>query len=110
MKAFAWLATLVCCGAAVAGPPNAFYQPHRPCALNAFNPPFHPCDYRCAQPAPDMCGPGFYSTNCCGVPYGPNYCVTPPFPPFNGARPCVNHAKFPTHPFARSPRDYFMLD
>jgi hypothetical protein len=88
-------------------------------------------------PAPDACGPGFYDLNWCGCPYGPNYCLRPPWEPFNGLRPCLPGqggapgagglppvgsfpmlpgrqggpppiASFPTHPFARSPRDFFM--
>jgi len=78
-------------------------------------------------PAPDACGPGFIDLNCCGCPYGPNYCVRPPWEPFNGLRPSLQGpagagqlaglpmqgrapaiASFPTHPFARSPRDFFM--
>jgi|694.fasta_scaffold58084_2 hypothetical protein len=90
--------------------------------------------------APDMMGPGFYYTNCYGVTYGPNYCVTPPFAPCNGPLPAFcpipgygpgpgpgpgsgsgsgsgnQKAKtypgmsFPTHPYVRSSRDYFMVD
>jgi hypothetical protein len=78
--------------------------------------------------APDMCGPGFYSANCCGQVYGPGYCVYPPFAPFQGmvgppkagsagAMGCPGDGgpgfispAFPTHLFARSPRDYFMID
>ena len=62
--------------------------------------------------APDMCGPGWWGVNQCGAPYGPNYCVYPPFPPYNGERPSLggNSPAFMTHPFARGPRDYFMLD
>jgi len=78
--------------------------------------------------APDMMGPGFYYTNCYGVTYGPNYCVTPPFAPCNGPLPSFcpvpgygsgpgnQKAKtfpgmsFPTHPYVRSSRDYFMID
>src|SRR5438270_13463475 len=66
--------------------------------------------------APDACGPGFYCTNYCGAVYGPNYCVRPPCPPFNGFRPCLNDQNqggspgYPVHPFARSPRDFFMTD
>jgi hypothetical protein len=73
---------------------------------------YPPCNYGCPYPrtAPDMCGPGFYSVNQCGAPYGPNYCVYPPFPPVGGMPPTDLAARFPTHPFARSPRDYFMLD
>ena len=72
--------------------------------------------------APDMMGPGFYYTNCYGVTYGPNYCVTPPFAPCNGPLPAFGSSamnqkpkaypgmSFPTHPYVRSSRDYFMID
>lgn len=51
--------------------------------------------------------------------YGPNYNLRPPFPPFNGMLPPPPWAQppaaagalvpeFPSHPYARSPRDYFM--
>jgi hypothetical protein len=111
-----------------------------------------PCYFPCVRQAPDMCGPGFYAPNGCGCLRGPNYCVRPPFEPFNGmfplpqrpptcppgaagaptpsgvvcppyyapyAPPCYippgcpppnATAIFPTHPFARSPRDFFMVD
>jgi hypothetical protein len=72
---------------------------------------------------PDACGPGSYCRGPCGAVYGPNYCVRPPFEPFNGFVPPVCHGcnngayggppaspVFPTHPYARSPRDYFMID
>lgn len=40
-------------------------------------------------PAPDACGPGSYGQAWCPCPYvyGPNYCVYPPFSPFNGILP-----------------------
>jgi hypothetical protein len=61
--------------------------------------------------APDACGPGWWGVNCCGAPFGPNHCVYPPFPPYNGERPSMGGAPaFLPHPFARGPRDYFMLD
>jgi hypothetical protein len=55
--------------------------------------------------------------------YGPNYYLRPPFPPYNGERPCLpgkgrpaafgpgeaGPLAFPTHPYARSPRDFFMM-
>jgi hypothetical protein len=74
-------------------------------------------------PAPDACGPGFYCAGPCGCAYGPSYCLRPPFPPVSGVQPppywggqcaqgqggCVPPtAAFPTHPYARGPRDYFM--
>jgi hypothetical protein len=73
--------------------------------------------------APDMCGPGMYGPNWAGLLYGPNYCVYPPFPPYQGellgpcgggpggpGGPCGpgGPVTFPSHPFARGPRDYFM--
>ena len=65
--------------------------------------------------APDMCGPGYYCSNPYGMVYGPNYCVRPPWEPFNGFRPNLQKdncppALFPMHLFVRSPRDYFMVD
>lgn len=106
----AFLCSAVLLGRAQAGN-NAFYAPCPPCPLNAFNPPYCPADYRCAPPAPDACGPGYFCTNGCGMNYGPNYCLTPGFPPFNGARPPMKKPPgMPMHPFARSPRDYFMMD
>lgn len=87
--------------------------------------------------APDACGPGNFGPNWNGLYYGPNYCVYPPFPPYNGMLPGPSGAAgaagaaggafgapgvgygtlpgvngpvtFPTHPFARGPRDYFMV-
>src|SRR4051794_22710621 len=34
--------------------------------------------------APSACGPGYYYYNDCGLLYGPNYCLRPPFEPFQG--------------------------
>lgn len=80
--------------------------------------PFYP--YR--PQAPDACGQGYYAPNEYGQVYGPNYCLQPPFAPFNGCRPALpsnggqgsgaNPAlpQYYTHPFARSPRDYFMYE
>jgi hypothetical protein len=66
-------------------------------------------------PAPDACGPGCYYTNPYGMTYGPNYNVRPPFPPVNGMPPQAGFGQqgggvgmFPSHPFARGPRDFFM--
>ena len=104
--------------------------------------PASPAGAQCYYPpipqAPDMCNPGYYCTNNCGIQYGPNHCVYPCFPPFQGMVPgppppkggpggagagpgpggvgagpggaCPGYfsPSFPTHPFARSPRDYFM--
>jgi hypothetical protein len=75
--------------------------------------------------APDACSRGYYAPNCCGQWYGPNYCLRPCYPPFNGLLPTPSRPDgnggangnggfgipaFPTHPFMRSPRDYFMQD
>ena len=77
-----------------------------------------PYYYPYIRQAPDACGPGYYCTNYCGCPYGPNYCVRPPWEPFNGFRPSLQQnpseqggagAGFSVHPFARSPRDFFMM-
>lgn len=69
--------------------------------------------------APDACGPGFYLLCPNGQTVGPNYCLRPCFEPFQGIRPpvaCVNGqftaqgtAQYPYHPWARSPRDFFMF-
>jgi hypothetical protein len=94
-----WLAALTVL-AATADPTQAYY----------------PYYYPCGPQAPDACGPGYYITNSFGAQYGPNYWVYPPYPPFNGARPSFQKQQqnaqpsFPTHPFARGPRDYFMLE
>ncbi len=75
------------------------------------------------QPAPcgpNACGPGYYWTNPCGATYQ-CWCLRPPVPPFQGARPPVSAgggaggggpagvAGFPSHLYARSPRDFFMI-
>jgi hypothetical protein len=94
------------------------------------NPPYGPYPPYPMR-APDACGPGFYAPNNYGMWYGPNYWLQPGFgpysgparspsgfPPFGGAGGpgaggpggLVTTPAFPTHPFARSPRDYFMMD
>jgi hypothetical protein len=56
-----------------------------------------------------MCGPPQYYPGPGGGVYG--WYVYPGFPPWNGAvPPYKNGANFPTHRFARSPRDFFMID
>jgi len=144
MKATAsWLGALLIAGApvsqALAAPPGPGPGPCCPWPLTPD--PRYPNIPR----APDMCGPGWYYANCCGVVYGPNYCIYPPFQPFQGLLlgpkpPCPpgqrpngvtppgvapgqaaaygqppGHPEyaapvFPTHPFARSPRDFFMVE
>jgi hypothetical protein len=66
--------------------------------------------------APDACGHGFYVVGPGGMAYGPNYYLWPASEPFNGFRPTApgglggNGPRYPTHPYARGPRDFFMLD
>lgn len=45
------------------------------------------CCYYYPPRAPDMTGPGFYLSTNCGVTFGPNYVVRPPFQPFQGMLP-----------------------
>jgi hypothetical protein len=132
-----WLGALLLASAAV----PALHAQYNPACHIACHPPY--C-------APDACGDGFYWRHPCGGYFGPNYCVRPPWEPFNGFAPCPGcnpaapvcpqaaHAKpglppppclikptpvaypggggplgspvFPTHPYARGPRDYFMIE
>ncbi|MFN4258739.1 MAG: hypothetical protein ACK4RK_05545 [Gemmataceae bacterium] len=100
------LAALLLSFSASQGHPGACCPPH---ALG----PGWPCPYQ----VPNTFGPGTFCSSPQGMRYGPNYNLVPPFPPFNGLLPvpapprqgCVPKV-FPTHPYARSPRDFFMLD
>ena len=83
--------------------------------------------YYGAPQAPDACAGGFYTANLYGQWYGPSYNLYPGFAPYNGERPPVGSGGgaggfgggpgggpggpmgFPTHPYARSPRDFFMV-
>jgi hypothetical protein len=82
-----------------------------------------PC-YAPIPQAPSACYPSGYAQNRCGLVY-PMYCPYPPFGPFQGMvpgppPPCagggggpggggpLGSPVFPSHPFARGPRDYFM--
>ena len=65
--------------------------------------------------APDACGPGYYFYDGYGTQYGPTYNVVPPWAPYGGIKPNfgqngpgAGQPQFVTHPYARSPRDYFM--
>src|SRR5438132_2816667 len=71
--------------------------------------------------APDTFGPGFYAAGPYGMVYGPNYYLRPPWSPYPFPQPSQcgpggpggmpgmgGPVAFPTHPFARSPRDFFM--
>jgi hypothetical protein len=102
-----------------------------PAGVSRANPPLPPPAPYCPPQAPDACGPGYYAPNQWGAWYGPNYRLMSGSYPFNGARPPVGSGnrgagpgggpcagcnpgfqvpQFPTHPYARSPRDYFMMD
>lgn len=78
---------------------------------------YHPYPCPPAPTAPDACGPGYYNRGPYGMAYGPNHNVYPPFPPFNGLLPTPPWAvpppptvvpEFASHPYARSPRDFYM--
>jgi hypothetical protein len=71
-----------------------------------------PTYYPTNRQAPDACWPGFYAINHCGATYGPNYCLYPSFPPFNGLLPPRQSCGVPIswHCIAHGPRDYFMID
>ena len=108
------LATLLLVGAASSAKADPFYP-----GYPAY--PGYP-GYACMPQAPDACHGGFMGYNPCGgCSYGPIYCVRPPWEPFNGPRPVLGAGQgyggaaggqpaFPTHPYARSPRDFFMAD
>jgi hypothetical protein len=100
------------------------------CAGLAQAQPYCGCYFPPIPQAPDMCNPGYYWTSVCGMNYGPSHCVYPPYPPFQGMVPGpppgrggpggagpgaagaaggpLGSPTFPTHPYARSPRDFFM--
>jgi hypothetical protein len=76
--------------AALLATPLAAGEPKTPPYINYQNPyyrPKPPPPPPRRPPAPDMCGPGYYCDGPCGMIYGPNYCVRPCFPPFNGLLP-----------------------
>jgi hypothetical protein len=92
-----------------------------PLAHAGWSVPCCPLVRPCVPQAPDACGPGYYSTNAAGGVYGPNYLLHPPYLPYNGMVLGPGGAGgagaagngpigFPTHPYARSPRDFFMMD
>ncbi len=88
------------------------------------------CGYYQPPRAPDFQNtPPFWYKTAYGMVYGPNYYVYPKFQPFQGMLPGPNGlpcnpygmyggycaampgiAAFPNHLYARSPRDYFMVD
>jgi hypothetical protein len=105
-------------------PAGAFLSLALCAGLAQAAPPCCGCYYPPIPHAPDMCNPGYYWTNNCGVTYGPAHCVYPPYRPFQGMVPGpppprgpggqmagpggMASPTFPTHPYARSPRDFFM--
>lgn len=63
------------------------------------------------QTAPDACGPGWYSIGGCGMVYGPNYYLVPPWMPFNGLLPgpggqCLMRAQAGIPPWATQAGPY----
>jgi hypothetical protein len=100
MKATLMFLSAVVAGALASGTaPAQYYYPA-------------PVYYSGYPTAPDMCGPYFYCTNGCTW-YGPSYNVYPPFPPVGGIMPGGGQGAGQMcgqiyHPWARSPRDYFM--
>ncbi len=90
----------------------------------SFDPRFPPSP--CPPQCPDCFGPPFYCRNVYGAYYGPNYFTNPGYLPYNGAvvvpQGCggagaggfgpmqLGSPSFPTWPYARSPRDFFMVD
>ncbi len=79
--------------------------------------------------APDCCGPSYYAPNWFGQYYGPNYNLYPGYGPYNGpvdyprftvqpngtfglggGTAVAPPLSFPTNPYMRGPRDFFMAD
>jgi len=73
-----------------------------------------PCygGYGAGPQTPAAYAPGFTGYNGYGSGMAPGYGPNPPFPPFNGLLPPTQwqRASYPSHWYARGPRDYFMLD
>ena len=72
-------------------------------SAGSANPWANPLTCKPYPTAPDACGPGFYVVGPCGMVYGPNYCLYPGFPPYNGERPALppadsRHEKQPSDP------------
>jgi hypothetical protein len=85
---------------------------------------------RCVPQAPDCCGPGYYAPNWFGQCYGPNYNLYPGCGPYSGPVDYPRFTRqpngqfslgqggpggapplsFPTNPYMRGPRDFFMVD
>ena len=68
---------------------------------------YHPGHYPSPAGACFHCGP------CGGNAWGPTGYTIPaaPIPPFSPNIGCLQkQVMFPQHPFARSPRDFFMVD
>jgi hypothetical protein len=74
-----------------------------------------PCypGYAAGPQFPGAYAPGFTGYNGYGAGFAPSYGPNPPFPPFNGMLPPApwqQSNRFPSHPYVRGPRDYFMID
>src|SRR5258707_12568059 len=112
-----WLGALLV-GALGLTPASAQYPP--PYGYPAA----YPCPVLPLRQAPDTYGPGFYATNPWGQVFGPNYYLQPAQLPWNGAifarQACGQPGQggngqqgfggFRSHPYARSPRDFFMME
>jgi hypothetical protein len=109
MKAtISWLGALLLAAAA-----SSAAQANGPCnCAYCWYPQLAGC--RQYPQAPDAChGGGYYCTNAYGQGYGPYYNIRPAFAPYSGVGPGGfggggGQVAFPVHPYARSPRDFFM--
>ena len=80
-------------------------------SLASADPYYSPVFRTPLHTAPDAFGPGFYAACPGGMVYGPNYWLRPAGEPFNGPGPGAGQSSSPAfifHPYARSPRDFFM--
>ncbi len=65
------------------------------------------CSNAYSLQAPNAFSPGYHGPNWCGGYCPPMIGSWPSGPPFAGGQPSVGA---PVHPFARSPRDFFMME
>jgi hypothetical protein len=75
----------------------------------------HPFCHSCGSQPQVAWGSGYAYPNWGGGNYGCNYCPQMPPQPYSGflpgaGIPCQKVPGFPMHPYARSPRDFFMVD
>ncbi len=108
-RAHTWLAAalLTLAATAVASAQGPYQPPY-------YYPGYKP--YPCYPPYDVCCGPVSYTVDAMGNVY-PAHQVRPPFQPFNGLLPVQDNGGggggragfgLPQHPYARSPRDFFM--